>query len=107
MLVKPITLFGFATVDHVIVKQIVVAAALPNLRVHQNRAVQSLHAVGQGSTVECAHVVVAAHHIRPPSFLDVSFKFDTQRAVVPKALQATVDFTGLKKETTSFAQRDN
>ena len=49
--------------------------------------------------------VVAGDHVVPPSLLQIPFQLDPQRAVVPKPLDAAVDFAGLKKESTSLAKR--
>ncbi len=104
-LIEPVSLFRFATVDHVIVEQVVVAAALPDLRMHDDRAVESDHLESPWRTGRRDQFVVASDHVVPPGLLEVAFQLDAQRAVVPKTLDAAVDFAGLKQESTSLAER--
>ena len=44
-------------------------------------------------------------HVLPPRILDVPLEFDTERPVVPKAVQPTVDLARLEQESSSLAQR--
>ena len=69
----------------------------------QSRPVIS-NAAGAPSSAT-AEVVVPRNHVPPPNILDVAFQFDTQRSVVPKTVDATVDGAGLKKEPSSLAER--
>src|SRR5262249_1169949 len=52
-------------------------------------------------------IVALLGHGVPPKFLHVAFEFSAQRTVIPKAIDAAVDFRGLKNEPTALAQRDN
>ncbi len=55
-----------------------------------------------------AHDVVAApHHVVPPAIADVLLQFHAQRAVIPKAVDAAVNFGRLENETASFAERND
>ena len=49
---------------------------------------------------------MAGDHVAPPGFLDVPLQLDAQRAVVPEAVEAAVDFARLKEKAAPFAQRD-
>ena len=46
----PIAFFCFPTIDHEVVKEIVMSAALPDLRVHDDGAVETCHFVSAGRT---------------------------------------------------------
>ena len=83
------------TVDHGIGKAIDVAGSFPDLWVHDD------------SGVEALHIVAALHEVAPPSLLDIVTQFDTEGAVVVKAIVAAVNFGGLKNETAAFAQADD
>ncbi len=82
------------------------AGALPDLRVHDDRAVEAGHFVGFGRTGGGGEVVVTGDHVAPPGFLDVPLQLDAERAVVPEAVEAAVDFAGLKEESPAFAEGD-
>ena len=59
-----------------------------------------------GAPVHDRQFVVTANHVTPPSILDVTLEFNAQRSVVPKAIQSTIDFAGLKHVATAFAKRN-
>ena len=103
-LIVTVSFFGFLTIDHVVVEKVVVSRALPNLGVHDDRAIEPFHREGRRGAWQRRHVVVAIDHFTPPRFFDVTFEFDSQWAVVPKTLQAAVDYAGLKKKSTLFAK---
>jgi hypothetical protein len=69
-----------------------VPGGLPDLRMHEDRGVES------------HDVPAVGHHCLPPRFLDVAFELDAQGAVVPAAVKPAVDFAGLKDKAFSFAQ---
>src|ERR1043166_2043632 len=77
-------------------------ARFPYFRVHDDRAVEADHAdflairAGRG----------VADHVLPPGVLDVFLQLDAERAVVPEAVDAAVDFAGLKDKPAATAQRD-
>jgi hypothetical protein len=54
---------------------------------------------------EAGDVVALAGHGVPPEFLDVALEFGAQRAVIPKAVDAAVNFGRLKNEPAPLAQR--
>ena len=86
-------------------EQVVVARAFPNLRVHDDRAVEADHFISTGCTCGLDEFVVSLAHVAPPSVFDVSLELDAERPVVPEAVKPTVDLTGLKHESTSLAER--
>src|SRR5262249_36521425 len=79
-----------------------VPARFPHLRVHDDRAIHAYHgdflSVGSGRRI--------ADHVVPPGLLDVVFQLDAERAVVPEAVDAAVDFARLKDEPLAPAQGD-
>ena len=91
-LVEPIPLLRLATVDHHVVKQVVVARAFPDLRVHDDRRLDADHVERTGGSFRRGVFVVRGHHVPPPGFPDIPFQLDTQRAVIPEALKSAVDF---------------
>src|SRR5437870_487868 len=78
------------------------SARFPDFRVHDDRAIDADHgdllAVGAWRRI--------ADHVVPPGVLDVLFQFDAERAVVPEAVDAAVDFARLEDEAAPFAQGD-
>ena len=103
-LVVPIALFRFAAIDHVVVEQVVVARTLPDLRVHDDGAVEADHFIGRRGAGRNLQFVVAGDHVAPPRLADVPLQLDAQGAVVPKALQAAVDLARLEQKAPPFAQ---
>src|SRR4051812_297268 len=73
---------------------------------HDDRAIEPDHFVGFRRAGGRGNIVVAADHVAPPCFFDVAFQLNAERAVVPKSIQAAVDFARLKNEASPFAQRD-
>ena len=68
------------------------AAGFPDLRRHDD------------GRFEAGDVVALAGHGVPPEFLDVALEFRAERAVIPKTVDAAVDFRGLEDESLAFAQ---
>ncbi len=65
-LVVPVALLRLAAIHHVVVEQVVVARALPDLGVHDDRAVEAGHLVGrggagQGTPARCGPVTMSRH----------------------------------------------
>ena len=79
-------------VDHRVAECLLVSRGLPDGAVHDDRAVHALH------------VVALAHIAAPPEVLEVFLQLDPERAVIPKAIQAAVDFGGLENEPAAFAK---
>ena len=52
-------------------------------------------------------IVAPAGHGAPPGILDVALEFRAEGAVIPKAVDAAVNFGRLKNEPPAFAQGDN
>jgi hypothetical protein len=50
------------------------------------------------------NVVPFLHRALPPEVLEVLFELNSERAVVPATVQATIKFGGLKDETLAFAK---
>ena len=69
------------------------SAGLPNLGMHDDRG------------VDADAILALLGHAAPPVVLDVALEFRAQWAVVPEAVQAAVDFGGLKDEAAPLAQR--
>ena len=69
----------------------------------QSRPTISYASGAPGSVDE---LVVAGDHVPPPGLLDVPLQLDAQRTVVPKAVEAAVDFARLKQKSPPFAQRN-
>ena len=68
-------------------------AGLPDLRGHDDRR------------FEADDIIALAGHGVPPEFLDVALEFRAERAVIPKAVDAAVDFRRLVDEPASLAER--
>ena len=102
---SPFAAFGPA-IDHFVDEQIVMPRALPNLRVHDDRAFDADHFVRFRRAGGSDQVVVTRDHVAPPGFFDVALKLNPQRPVVPKPVEAAVDFARLKNKASPFAQRD-
>jgi len=68
-------------------------AGLPDLRRHDDGG------------FEAGDVVALAGHAVPPEFLHVALEFRAERAVIPKAVDAAVNFRRLKNEAPPLAQR--
>ena len=71
------------------------AAGAPDFGRHDDRGFQS------------GDVVPLAGHRVPPKLFDIAFQLRAEWAVIPKSVDAAVDFRGLKNESTPLAQRHN
>ena len=105
-LVVAIAAFRLAAIDHVVVEEIVMARALPDLRVHDDRAVDTGHFERRRVPGGAIELVVGGDVVVPPGLANVPLQFDPQRAIIPKALQPAVDLAGLKEKSPSPAQGD-
>src|ERR1051326_3437374 len=85
--------FAFAAVDERIRESRFMAGVTQDKLVHED------------SRVKTFDIVALVDGGTPPNTLDVIFQLDAHRAVVPRSLQAAVEFASLKKETTPLAQR--
>ncbi len=81
-------------VDHRVGEGGDVAAGLPDLRVHDDRS------------IDTDDVVTLLDHGGPPEVLDVALHLDTKRSVVPEAPDAAVDLAAGEHEAASLAQGD-
>src|SRR5262245_3850333 len=81
------TSFARFAIDHRIAERRDVAARLPDFRRHDD------------GRFEAGDVVALTRHRVPPEFLHVALEFRAQRAVVPKAVDAAVDFRRLVNES--------
>src|SRR4029434_1391434 len=59
---------------------------------------------GRDRAIHSDDVVPLAHHHAPPVILEVALQLDTERAVIPNAVKATVDFTRLEDKTAPLAE---
>ncbi len=105
-LVVAVSLFRLAAVDHVVMEQVVVARDLPDLRMHDDRAVEARHGELARRSRRNLRDVVADDHVPPPGFLDVPLEFHAQRAVIPEALESAVDVARLKEEAAALGERN-
>ena len=78
---------------HRVGERVEVAARLPDLRVHDDRRVES------------RHVLAAAHGELPPGLLDVLLQLAAERTVVPEPRHAAVDLGRMIDEPAALAQR--
>ena len=90
-LVEPKALVGLAVFDHGVGKAIDVARRLPHPLIHEDAGVDALYVLSVG-------------HGLPPDLFDVAQQLDAQRAVIPAAVEAAVDFRTLEDEAFAFAQ---
>ena len=84
-------LLGDFAIHHRVGEPAHVAGRFPNLRVHDDGGFQA------------DDIIAAADHVIPPSVADVFFQLDAQRAVIPEAVDAAVDFRRLKNESPALA----
>lgn len=54
--------------------------------------------------IESDNVVAQLRHGFPPAGLNVTLQLDAERAIVPEAVDASIDFGGLKNESAPFAE---
>ncbi len=106
-MIQPIAAFGFAAVDHLVGKQVVVSGHLPDLRVHDDRGLDPHDVEPARSCGIGQHRVVGHDHILPPRLPNVPLQLDPQRAVIPEAVLTTVDFRALKNEPAPLAKSDD
>jgi hypothetical protein len=85
-MIIPIPLFRFAAIDHVIVEQVVVSATFPDLRMHNNGAIETGHLVSAGRTGFYDEFIVCHDHIVPPCIFDIAFEQNAERTVVPESV---------------------
>ncbi len=90
-LVEPEALVGLAVFDHGVGKAVDVARCLPHSLIHEDAGVDALHILSVG-------------HGLPPDLFDVAQQLDAQRAVIPAAVEAAVNFRALEDEAFAFAQ---
>jgi hypothetical protein len=104
-MVVAVAAFRLPAIDHPVVEEIEVARTLPDLRVHDDRAIETGHLVGGGSPGERRQFVMAGHHVVPPAVLEIPLERHTEGAVIPEAVQAAVDLTRLKNEAAPLGER--
>ena len=92
-LVGAVATLGFAAVEHRVFKVADMAGSFPDFGVHDDGA------------VEADDVFAALDGGFPPAFFDVALQFDAERAVVPEAVNAAVDFRGLENKAAALAER--
>src|SRR5262245_6728636 len=106
-LVVAVAFLRLAAVNHVVVKQVIVAGAFPDLWMHDDGAVEADHLVRAGGAGRRAEFIVAGDHVAPPDLLDIALQLDAERAVVPEPVQPTVDLASLEEKPAPLAQRDD
>ena len=80
-------------IAHRIAESIHVSRRLPDGGVHDDGGVES------------DHVFALAGHGAPPGIAQVAFQFRAERAVIPEAIDAAIDFRALKNEAAALAER--
>ena len=91
-LVGPVAAFCFTTVEHGVFKVTHVAGGFPDTRVHDDGAIKS------------NNIFSELCHRFPPAGFNISLHFNPERAVIPEAINAAVDFGRLKNKTAPFAE---
>src|SRR6266852_4724315 len=91
-----------AAVYHEICEPPDVPARLPHLRIHNDRAIHPHHL----NFLPLRPRRRIAHHVLPPRVLDVLLQLDAERAVVPEAVDAAIDFARLKDEPAAATKGD-
>src|ERR1043166_1331782 len=86
---------GQKAVHHQVGKGARVAAGFPDFRMHDNAGFQA------------GDVVARLRQAAPPIIFDVTLELGAERAVVPEAIDAAVNFGGLKDEPAPFAEGNN
>ena len=86
---------GKGTFAHEVGEGFDVAAGFPDGGVHEDAG------------VEAEDVLAFAGHGFPPGFAEVALQFGAERAVVPDAAAAAVDFAALVDEAAAFAEGDD
>ena len=104
-LIRAVARARLAIVDHRIAEAADVTARLPDLGVHEQRAVEADHAERRRCAGRRRRLVVVRDHVVPPGLLQVALELDAERAIVPCAVQATIDLARRKDESSSLAQR--
>ena len=103
--IETVALLRLPAVDHPVVEEIEVAGALPDLRVHDDRAVEPGHLVGLRGAGRRGELIVAGDHVVPPGILEIPLQGHPKRPVIPKSVQAAVDLARLKDETAALGER--
>ena len=88
-------LVGERALSHHVGKGIDMPAGLPDRGMHDDRG------------VEADDVIAVARHGAPPGVAQISLQLGTQRAVVPEAADAAVDFRGLEDKASALAEADD
>jgi hypothetical protein len=63
--------------------------------------------MGQNGTIHADYVIPFSDHDAPPVVLQVALQLDSERTVVPTAIQPAVDLARLKDESSPLAQADD
>ena len=61
--------------------------------------------MGEDGAVHADDVIALLDVFAPPVILEVAFQLGTERAVVPAAVEAAVEFSGLEDESFAFTKR--
>src|SRR6266508_4557602 len=71
------------------------AVCFENFRMREDRAIHAYY------------IVALMHHDAPPVVLQVALYFDTERSVIPSAIEPAVDFARLENKTAPLTQADD
>ena len=105
-LVETVSFLRFAAIDHVVVEEVVVSGAFPDLGMHDDGRVEAGHLEAGGGPGGDFQLVLGRDHVAPPGLADVSLQFDAQGAVIPKAVQSAVNLARLEQEPTPLREGD-
>src|SRR5438874_5346610 len=94
-LISAKALFCQQAIDQRISKGIDVTARLQHGGVSQDRAIQP------------DHIVAVAHDDLPPILLEIIFKLDPKRAVIPHPVEPAINLARLENEPASLTQADD
>ena len=92
-LIRAEALLRHEAIDHRIAERVHMSRRLPDRRVHDD------------GRVEADDVFAFARHRAPPGVAQVALQLRAERAVVPEAVDAAVDFRALEDEAAPLAQR--
>ena len=88
-MIRAIALLGLAAIHHRVTESTNVAGCFPHLGVHDDGAVKANDIDGLAVRSD----QFALHNVLPPCVLEVALQFRPERAVIPEAIDAAVDFT--------------
>ena len=83
------------------------AGALPDLRMHDDRRFNADHREGRRRTGEDRELVVVGDQVVIPGVANVPLQLRAERTVIPKTVEAAIDFGGLEDKSAPPAKGDD